>query len=103
MDLLRASELMSVRPASAVRRTVGKVQILATYRGTTGVVSSTVTSVGDIALAGPIVDALNRISACATVPVSVHDMRARRVTSYPADHFAALTDRSARPDLLSGA
>src|SRR5689334_11957682 len=49
----------------------GKVQILATFRGPAGVVSSTITSVEDAALARPIVDALNRISACATVPVSV--------------------------------
>ncbi|MEV7524356.1 hypothetical protein [Streptomyces sp. NPDC091371] len=81
----------------------GKTQILATYRGSGGVVSSTVTSLGDPALAVPIVDALNRISALATVPVSVHDLRGRRVDSYPGEHLAALTDRASRANLLSGA
>ncbi|MEV6608767.1 hypothetical protein [Kutzneria sp. NPDC051319] len=38
-------------------------------RGPAGVVSATVTSVDELKLAVPIVDALNRISACATVPV----------------------------------
>lgn len=81
----------------------GKVQILATYRGPVGVMSSTVASVDDAALAGPIVDALNRISACATVPVSVYDTRGDRFEHYPAEHLAALTDQSARADLLDGA
>ncbi|MFB9902859.1 hypothetical protein [Allokutzneria oryzae] len=81
----------------------GKVQILATYRGPGGVVSSTVTSVDDSARAAPIVDALNRISACATVPVSVWDTRGDRVRSYPDDHLAALTAPSVRGELLEGA
>jgi hypothetical protein len=81
----------------------GKTQILATYQGPGGVMSSTVTSLGDPALAAPIVDALNRISALATVPVSVHDLRDRGVDSYPGEHLAALTDRTSRANLLSGA
>jgi len=81
----------------------GKVQILATYRGPAGVTSSTVTSVDDAVLAAPIVDALNRISAYATVPVSVWDKRGGKFGSYPAGHLAALTDLSARRDLLEGA
>lgn len=81
----------------------GKVQILATYHGPVGVMSSTVTSVDDASLAEPIVDALNRISACATMPVSVHDTRGGRSAYYPTDHIAALIDRSARADLLCGA
>ncbi|MFC3897985.1 hypothetical protein ACFOWZ_41515 [Lentzea rhizosphaerae] len=81
----------------------GKVQILATFRGPAGVVSSTITSVEDAALARPIVDALNRISACATVPVSVWDTRDDRHARYPREHLAALTDRTARADLLEGA
>ncbi|MEV7417365.1 hypothetical protein [Streptomyces sp. NPDC089919] len=80
----------------------GKTQILATYQGPDGVVSKTVTSLGDVYLAAPIVDALNRISAFATVPVSVHDRRERRVGYYPRQHLAALTDAAARADLLSG-
>jgi hypothetical protein len=81
----------------------GKVQILATYRGPAGAVSSTITSVEDAALAAPIVDALNRISACATVPVSVWDRRDDRFASYPTAHLAALIDLDARADLLNGA
>ncbi|GLW94199.1 hypothetical protein [Actinokineospora globicatena] len=81
----------------------GKAQILATYDGHAGVMSSTVTSVEDPALAAPIVTALNRISACATVPVSFWDERGRGVDSYPSDHLAALTDPDARPGLLKGA
>ncbi|MEU4804061.1 hypothetical protein [Actinosynnema sp. NPDC023587] len=81
----------------------GKMQVLATYRGPAGVVSSTVTSLDDTTLVAPIVDALNRISACATVPVSVHDARDGRAAYYPADHLAALTDPSVRRDLLTGA
>jgi hypothetical protein len=81
----------------------GKVQILATYRGLAGVMSSTVTSVDDLALAVPIVDALNRISACATVPVSVYDERGDRFARYPDAHLTALTDQNARPSLLEGA
>lgn len=81
----------------------GKVQILATYYGPVGVVSSTVTSVDDATIAEPIVDSLNRVSACATVPVSVHDTRDDRFGHYPAQHLEALIDRSARPDLLDGA
>ncbi|MFD8868713.1 hypothetical protein ACFV1F_31000 [Streptomyces sp. NPDC059590] len=81
----------------------GKTQILATYQGPDGVASKTVTSLGDSHLAVPIVDALNRISAFATVPVSVHDRREQRVDYYPRKHLAALTDAAARADLLCGA
>ncbi|WP_328743172.1 hypothetical protein OG436_34255 [Streptomyces caniferus] len=81
----------------------GKNQILATYQGPDGVVSKTVTSLGDSRLTVPIVDALNRISAFATVPVSVHDCREQRVDYYPRKHLAALTDATARADLLCGA
>lgn len=49
------------------------------------------------------VTALNRISALATVPLSVFDHRERKVNHYPQRHLAALTDREARADLLAGA
>ncbi|MFK0221590.1 hypothetical protein ACIQWN_25785 [Streptomyces vinaceus] len=82
----------------------GKTQILATYQEPGGgIVSSTVTSVADAALAAPIIDALNRISALATVPVSIHDVRERGVDSYPTKHLAALADSASRAALLSGA
>jgi hypothetical protein len=80
----------------------GKVQILATYRRPGGVTSSTVTSVDSVALAAPIVGALNRVAACATVPVSVYDRRDDRFDHYPRTHLAALTDQGARADLLTG-
>jgi hypothetical protein len=80
----------------------GKIQILATYSGSAAVTSSTVTSLDGPALAAPIVDALNRISACATVPVSVWDARGGGFRSYPSGHLAALTDRAAREELLTG-
>ncbi|WP_089106461.1 hypothetical protein [Streptomyces hyaluromycini] len=81
----------------------GKTQILATYQGSDGVVSKTVTSLSDARLAAPIVDVLNRISAFATVPVSIHDSRERPGGYYPSKHVAALTDDAARADLLNGA
>ncbi|MGA4838843.1 hypothetical protein [Streptomyces sp. G45] len=81
----------------------GKNQILATYQGPDGVASKTVTSLGDSRLSTPIVDALNRISAFITVPVSIHDRRGRRVGYYPRKHLAALTDTAARGELLKGA
>ncbi|MEW2029471.1 hypothetical protein AB0901_02950 [Streptomyces roseifaciens] len=80
----------------------GKTQILATYQGPDGVTSKTVTSLGGSRLAAPIVDALNRISALATVPVSVYDRRGRRLEHYPRKHLGALTDAAARAGLLSG-
>ncbi|WP_327679245.1 hypothetical protein [Kitasatospora sp. NBC_00458] len=80
----------------------GKSQILATYQGPDGVASSTVTSLSSPALAAPIVDALNRISALATVPLSVFDRRNRGVNRYPRTHLAALTNRDLRADLLNG-
>ncbi|WP_067486079.1 hypothetical protein [Actinomadura hibisca] len=81
----------------------GKVQILATYEGPAGVTSSTVTSLADAALARPVVEALNRISALVTVPVSVYDEREGGFRHYPEAHIAALTQRDARPGLLEGA
>ncbi|MEU5694495.1 hypothetical protein [Actinosynnema sp. NPDC020468] len=81
----------------------GKTQILATWRDREGVVSSTVTSVDTAAAAEPIVDALNRISACATVPLGVHDTRHDELDHFPTGHLDALTDRNARPALLVGA
>ncbi|OQD51870.1 hypothetical protein BM536_037575 [Streptomyces phaeoluteigriseus] len=81
----------------------GKTQVLATYPGPDGVESKTVTSLGEPRLAIPIVDALNRISALATVPVSVHDRREQRADYYPRKHLAALTEAAARADLLHGA
>ncbi|MGW0669718.1 hypothetical protein [Streptomyces sp. NPDC002746] len=81
----------------------GKTQILATYQGPDGVESTTVTSLATSVLAVPIVDALNRISALTTVPASVHDRRGDGVAHYPMKHLAALTDLTARADLLSGA
>ena len=81
----------------------GKVQVLAAYDGPRGVESSTVTSLSTPALAGPIVHTLNRISALASVPLSVFDLRGRDVKSYPSGHLDALTDRSARAGLLIGA
>jgi hypothetical protein len=81
----------------------GKVQILATYNGSAGVTSSTVTSVDDVATATLIVDALNRISACATVPVSIRDERTSTYARYPYTHLEAITDRDRRAELLTGA
>lgn len=81
----------------------GKIQILATYAGESGITSSTVTSVDDADAAGPIVDALNRISAYATVPVSVHDTRHDGIGYYPREHLVALANRDRRGDLLTGA
>jgi hypothetical protein len=80
----------------------GKIQILATYQGPGGVVSSTVTSLGSADLAVPLVDALNRISALATLPLSVFFIRDRRAHSYPTGHITALTDQTARSSLLTG-
>lgn len=81
----------------------GKVQILATYNGTNGLKSTTVTSVETADLAAPIVDALNRASACATVPLSVWNDREGSSARYPREHLAALMDRARRDDLLTGA
>jgi len=80
----------------------GKVQILATYEGPVGTTSSTVTSVANSNLATPIVDALNRISALATVPVSIHDTRDGEIRYYPREHLVALTEPDARATLLTG-
>ncbi|MFC7308378.1 hypothetical protein ACFQVC_29670 [Streptomyces monticola] len=80
----------------------GKTQILAVYQRGDDTVSSTVTSLGSARLAAPIVDALNRISALATVPLGLFDERRKRVARYPTEHLAALTDRAARAGLLKG-
>ncbi|MCG3749768.1 hypothetical protein [Amycolatopsis sp. Poz14] len=80
----------------------GKVQILATHHGPVGVVSSTVTSVDDTALAARIVDALNRISAYSTVPVSLPDERDNRYAGYPTDHLRVLPDQNSWSDLRDG-
>ncbi|WP_131770564.1 hypothetical protein [Candidatus Protofrankia californiensis] len=80
----------------------GKVQILATYRGVDGMTSSTVTSITEAGVAAPIVDALNRISAFATVPVSVYDRRGGEFRHYPTKHLDALADRDKRVQLLEG-
>jgi len=78
-------------------------EILATHSGPAGVTSSTVTSVDDSVPAAPIVNALNRISACAAAPLTTVDDRGDRAARYPAEHLAALTERSARVSLLDGA
>jgi hypothetical protein len=80
----------------------GKIQILATYNGDVGVTSATVTSVDDTTAAAAIVDALNRISASATVPISVLDERSEGYARYPSEHLAVITDPGRRADLLSG-
>lgn len=77
----------------------GKVQILATYHTLAGLTSTTVTSVNDPTTATPIVDALNRISACATIALSTLD---RDFNRYPTDHLDALVDPNARATLLQG-
>lgn len=81
----------------------GQVRILATYPGATGVESAEVTSVEDAGLAVPIVDALNRVSACAAVTLGDWDRRNRGLSKYPSEHLAALDDPRARPRLLEGA
>ncbi|GAB2860056.1 hypothetical protein GCM10022221_69540 [Actinocorallia aurea] len=81
----------------------GKVQILATYRTTDGLTSETVTSVATPSLAAPITDALNRVSALATVPISTPDKRGDRWTTHPSDHLASLADPGTREALLKGA
>lgn len=80
----------------------GKTQILATFQGPDGNTSATVTSLADSALAEPIIDALNRISALATIPVSVYDTRGQHLEHYPRTHLAALTKPETRDDLLHG-
>lgn len=80
----------------------GKFQILATYSSDAGVTSSTVTSVDDATAATVIVDALNRISQSACVPVSIRDERSESYKRYPSGHLAAITEPSRRPALLAG-
>jgi hypothetical protein len=95
----RKGYLMTIYSQHANR---GKIQVLATYDGEAGVVSSTVTSVDDGTAATAIVDALNRISASASVPVSIRDERSESYARYPSGHLAAITDPSRRADLLTG-
>jgi hypothetical protein len=80
----------------------GKIEILATYNGDAGIISSTVTSVDDATAAAAIVDALNRASASASVPVSVRDERSESYARYPSGHLAAITDPARRAGLLTG-
>ncbi len=81
----------------------GKTQILTTFIAADGVQSCTVTSVEDKTSATAITDALNRISACATVPVSVYDRRGDQHEHYPQDHLSAITDPAWRSKLRTGA
>ncbi|WP_285581349.1 hypothetical protein [Herbidospora sp. NBRC 101105] len=62
----------------------------------------TVTSVENAGLATPLVSALNRISAYATVPIVVSDDRKGRKEFYPTDHITTLVDEDARKHLLEG-
>src|SRR5690242_19446739 len=80
----------------------GKLQIPATHHTRTGLAAITDTSVNNTAAATPIVDALNRISVCATVPVHVHDDRQEQFFRYHVTHLDALTNPEARPGLLTG-
>ncbi|MGE6955138.1 hypothetical protein, partial [Staphylococcus capitis] len=81
----------------------GKTQILATYRTPEDATTScTVTSLDDPALAQSIVEALNRVSACATMPLCVYDRRGDGFGEYPSGHLAALADPAARAGLLTG-
>lgn len=80
----------------------GKVQILATYQGPGGVMSSTVTSLGSADEAAPLVDALNRVSALAELPMSVYDRRGHQLRPYPSLHIEALVNKEVRDGLLTG-
>jgi hypothetical protein len=81
----------------------GKIQILASYRTPDDDTTSiTVTSLDDPTLARTIVDALNRISACATLPLCVYDRRDNGCSDYPTDHLNAFTDPTARAGLVTG-
>jgi hypothetical protein len=77
----------------------GKVQILATYRSPSGLTSTTVTSVDAAETAEPVVNALNRISACATAPLSAWDRRGGKFSSHPVEHLQALPDPDQRARL----
>ncbi|WP_412542985.1 hypothetical protein R8Z50_11020 [Longispora sp. K20-0274] len=81
----------------------GKIQILATYYTPAGTVSATVSSVEDSPVAAGVTDALNRISACATVPLTMFDMRGEGVGHYPTDHLDHIVDPALRDRLLVGA
>jgi hypothetical protein len=70
----------------------GKVQILATYRSSTGLTSTTVTTVDATDTAEKVIDALNRISACATATMSTWDQRGGNLESYPIEHLQPLLD-----------
>lgn len=83
----------------------GRHQILATYQSVEGgLVSSTVTSVDSPDMASDIADALNRISACLTVPAGLTMPGNGLTFQYPMqDLLTAAADRSRRGDLLIGA
>ncbi|MBB5829056.1 hypothetical protein [Micromonospora carbonacea] len=81
----------------------GKTQVLASYRTPNDdITSTTVTSCDDPILARTVVDALNRISACATLPLCVYDRRGNSSSHYPAGHLDTLSDPTARAGLLVG-
>lgn len=81
----------------------GKTQILASYRTPDDHTTSvTVTSCDDPTLACTIVDALNRISACATLPLCIYDRRDHALNDYPTGHLDTLSDPTARAGLLDG-
>lgn len=81
----------------------GKTQVLASYRTPNDdITSTTVTRCDDPMLARAIVDALNRISACATLPLCVYDQRGNSLSDYPAGHLDTLSDLTARAGLLVG-
>ncbi|MFI9644555.1 hypothetical protein ACIG87_31680 [Micromonospora sp. NPDC051925] len=81
----------------------GKTQVLASYRTPDDdITSTTVTSCDDPILARTVVDALNRISACATLPLCVFDRRGNDSSHYPAGHLDTLSDPTARAGLLVG-
>ncbi|MDG4762526.1 hypothetical protein O7632_00105 [Solwaraspora sp. WMMD406] len=81
----------------------GKTQVLASYRTPDDdTASTTVTSCDEPMLARRIVDALNRISACATLPLCVYDRRGNSLSGYPTGHLDTLIDPAARAGLLVG-
>lgn len=81
----------------------GKTQILAVYRTHEDAINSTtVTSLDDPALAQTIAEAINRVSACATLPLCTYDQRGDGFDDYPTGHLDALTDFGARAGLLTG-
>jgi hypothetical protein len=80
----------------------GKTQILAAFDSPSGWTSVTVTSVEDASAASRVVDALNRLSACATVPISIWDTRFGPVGQFPTGHLDAICDKERHHELLTG-